>query len=119
MQKLGRVLLFSWVVLVVTALHAQNSQVSGQIRDTTNAAVADASVTLTRVETGDHREVRSSGEGYFSFPTLLPGHYQLTAEKDGFQTQTQTGIVVETASISTVDVSLKVGSAGETVSVDA
>jgi outer membrane receptor protein involved in Fe transport len=98
---------------------AQNSQVSGQIRDTTQAAVPGAKVTLTRAETGDHREINSTNEGYYSFPLLLPGHYQLKVEKEGFQAQAQTGIVVETASISTVDITLKVGSAGETVSVDA
>jgi outer membrane receptor protein involved in Fe transport len=119
MKTLGRVLLFIGVVMVVTTLQAQSSQVSGQIRDTSNAAISDAKVTLTRVETGDHREVRSGGEGYYSFPALLPGHYELKAEKDGFQTQTQTGIAVETASISSVDITLKVGSAAETVNVDA
>jgi hypothetical protein len=39
-------------------------------------------------------------------------------EKEGFETQAENRIVVETASISTVDVTLKVGSATETVSVD-
>jgi len=40
-------------------------------------------------------------------------------EKEGFETQAENRIVVETASINTVDVRLKVGSATETVSVDA
>jgi hypothetical protein len=40
-------------------------------------------------------------------------------EKEGFETQAENRIVVETASISTVDVTLKVGSATERVSVDA
>ena len=53
------------------------------------------------------------------FPHLLPGHYELKVEKEGFETQAENRIVVETASISTVDVTLKVGSATETVSVDA
>jgi hypothetical protein len=49
----------------------------------------------------------------------LPGHYELKVEKEGFETQAENRIVVETASISTVDVTLKVGSATERVSVDA
>jgi hypothetical protein len=52
------------------------------------------------------------------FPTV-PGNYELKVEKEGFETQAENRIVVETASISTVDVTLKVGSATETVSVDA
>jgi Carboxypeptidase regulatory-like domain/TonB dependent receptor len=99
--------------------HAQNSQVSGQIRDTTQAAVPGATVTLRRADTGDHREITSTNGGYYSFPLLLPGRYDLRVEKAGFETQTQTGIVVETGSISTVDVSLKIGAETQTVNVDA
>jgi hypothetical protein len=40
-------------------------------------------------------------------------------EKEGFETQAENRIVVETASFSIVGVTLKVGSATETVSVDA
>lgn len=98
---------------------AQNSQVSGQIRDTTQAVVPGAKVILIRTETGDRRESASGAEGYYSFPVLLPGHYELKVEKAGFEAQTQTGIVVETAGISTVDVTLRVGSDTQTVSVDA
>jgi hypothetical protein len=62
-------------VSAVTTLQAQDSQVSGEIRDVSQAAVAGAKIALTRVETGDHREVTSGGEGYYSFPLLVPGHY--------------------------------------------
>jgi hypothetical protein len=70
-------------------------------------------------KTGDHSENISSNEGLYSFSLLFPGHYELKVEKEGFETQAENRIVVETASISTVDVTLKVGSATETVSVDA
>ncbi len=100
-------------------LQAQDSQVSGQIRDASQAAIAGAKVTLTRVETGDHREQVSGNEGYYSFPLLVPGHYDLKVEKAGFETETQTGIAVLTGSVSAVDVTLKVGSETQTVSVDA
>jgi hypothetical protein len=121
MNILGRALTLAWMIGIVglVLLQAQNSQVSGKIRDTTQAAISGAKISLTRLETGDHRTSTSTGEGYYSFPTLLPGHYELKVEKEGFEAQTQTGITVETASISTVDIVLKIGSAAETVSVDA
>jgi len=72
---------------------------------------------LTR-KTGDHSENISTNEGRYSFPLLLPGHYNYV-EKEGFETQAENRIVVETASFSIVGVTLKVGSATETVSVDA
>ena len=120
MWKQGRILGYLFVVFAgVLSLQAQTSQVSGQVRDTSQAAIPGAKVSLTRTETGDHREIESSGEGYYSFPLLLPGHYDLQVEKEGFEAQRQTGIVVETGAISTVDLTLKVGSSLQTVDVDA
>lgn len=120
MHKQGRILSYLLVVFAgVLSLQAQTSQVSGQVRDESQAAIAGAKVSLTRTETGDHREIVSTGEGYYSFPLLLPGHYDLQVEKEGFEAERQTGIVVETGAISTVDVTLKVGSSLQTVDVDA
>src|SRR5271166_2344902 len=119
MKILGRILILILVAAGVGTLHAQDSQVSGQIRDSSKAAIADAKVTLTRVETGDHREGVSTDQGYYSFPLLLPGHYDLKVEKEGFETQKESGIVVETVSISTVDITLTVGKVSQTVDVDA
>jgi hypothetical protein len=119
MKTLGRFLVLIAIVAAVSALHAQDSQVSGQVCDSSKAAVREAKVTLTRVETGDRREGISTDQGYYSFPLLLPGHYDLKVEKEGFDTQRETGIVVETASISTVDVTLTVGTVSQSVNVDA
>jgi hypothetical protein len=99
--------------------NAQSSQVSGQIVDTSKAAIPGVSLTLTHVETGEQRLATSSGEGYFSFPLLLSGHYELAVEKNGFESVRQTGIVVETGSITTVDVTLKIGEVAQSVSVAA
>src|SRR5258708_5467300 len=105
--------------LLPMSLHAQTSKVSGRIQDASKAAVSGANVTLTRTETGDHRQALSSQEGYYSFPLLLPGSYEVRVEKDGFQTDTRTGIKVETGSISTVDFDLLVGAVSQSVTVDA
>jgi outer membrane receptor protein involved in Fe transport len=120
MKTLGRFLLFIWIAAVAgVSLHAQNTEVSGQIVDSSQAAIAGAKITLTRLESGDHRENVSGNEGYYSFPLLLPGHYELKVEKDGFESQARSGIVVLTATASTVDVTLKIGSETQTVNVDA
>jgi Carboxypeptidase regulatory-like domain/TonB dependent receptor-like, beta-barrel len=119
MKKLGRLLIFIGLLTGVAALHAQETQVTGQVRDVSQAAIAGAKVSITRTETGDRREVTTGGEGYYTFPLLLPGHYGLKVEKEGFETQNQTGIVVETGNTSSVNVTLKVGSSTQTVEVDA
>jgi len=120
MKRFAQVLLFiGMVAAAATSLHAQSSQVSGQIIDTSNAGIPGAKVTLTRVESGDKREKTSGTEGYYSFPLLLPGHYTLNVEKQGFQSQTQSGIVVLTANITSVNVTLQVGLETQVVNVEA
>jgi len=120
MKRLPQVLLFMGVVAAAaTSLHAQSSQVSGQIVDTSHAGVPGAKVTLTRVESGDKREKTSGTEGYYSFPLLLPGHYTLHVEKQGFQSQTQSGIEVLTGNTTAVNVTLQVGLETQVVNVEA
>jgi hypothetical protein len=103
----------------VTALYAQNSQISGRILDPSQASINMANVTLTRTDTGDRRETTSSSEGYYSFPLLVPGSYDLTVQKQGFATETRKGIGVATGEISNVDVALSVGEVSQTVDVEA
>ncbi|HXX19302.1 MAG TPA: TonB-dependent receptor [Candidatus Acidoferrum sp.] len=119
--RIFRIFLFAALIAMASAsrLHAQNSQVSGQILDPSGAAISNASVTLTRAESGDRRIVASGPEGYYAFPLLLPGHYELKVEKDGFQAYVQTGIVVETGAISSINVALEVGAVTEDITVNA
>jgi hypothetical protein len=107
------------ILLGPSSALAQTSQVSGQVVDASKAAVPNAQLTLTRVESGDTRQQHSTNEGYYSFPLLLPGHYDLKVERDGYETQDQKGIIVETGTVSTVNVILAVGAIAQTVSVDA
>jgi hypothetical protein len=109
----------SLVLFAGAGLNAQTSQVSGRIQDSSKAALSAAKVTLTRTETGDHRQVTSNEEGYYNFPLLLPGIYEIRVEKEGFETETRTAIKVETGSVSTVDLDLVVGSVAQSVTVDA
>src|SRR5439155_12108186 len=110
----------SFVILTLTseALFAQQSQISGRILDQSQAIVSSARARLTREDTGDRRETVSTTEGYYSFPVLLPGVYDLTIQKDGFDTQTRKAIKVETGQITSVDVTLALGSVAQSVDVD-
>jgi len=100
-------LLLLAVFAVTLGAYAQSSQVSGEIVDPAKAAIPGVSLTLTHVETGEQKHTLSSDAGYFSLPLLPTGHYELTAEKSGFESQRHTGIVVETGAITTVDVTLQ------------
>ena len=117
MLELGRIT--GLLVTIGLPLQAQTSQVSGRILDSSKAALSGAKVELTRTETGGRRSVVSNQEGYYTFPLLLPGNYEIKVERDGFQSVTRTRIKVETGNITTVDLELPVGAVEQSVTVEA
>src|ERR1700733_5024733 len=96
--------LFPRVVLLAAllgarVLYAQSTEITGQILDASQSVVAGATAELTRADTGDRRETVSNADGYYSFPLLQPGVYDLTVKKEGFESQTSKGIKVETGQV--------------------
>ena len=101
-------------------LHAQGyGTISGTVTDPSGAVVASASVTATQPLTGAIRTVETGKDGVYVFTTLLPNAYSISVTAAGFQTYTQTGIVLQADQALTVNVGLKVGSQTQVVSVSA
>jgi hypothetical protein len=98
---------------------SQTAQITGRITDPTDRIVPEAAVILTNVDTGIDRRVTSNDQGYFTFPLLNPGHYQMTVRKEGFQTINRPGIVLETGQVARIDFTLQVGAVAESVIVSA
>jgi hypothetical protein len=107
------------LALFVAAASAQTSQISGVVDDASRARIQGASVALTHTETGERRTVASNPEGYFVFPLLQAGHYELRVEKEGFETQVRSGLEVLTGKTTEVNINLKTGSAIQTIEVNA
>lgn len=60
------------------------SMVSGYVLDPNGAVIPYAIVSLTNVETYEHRIVNASGEGFYEFKELAHGSYKLRFEAGGF-----------------------------------
>src|ERR1019366_7235157 len=71
------------------------SQVSGVVQDASGAAIPDAQVTITNIDTGAARTVTTGWDGEYTFTSLAVGPYKLQVTKDGFATYNQTGIVLQ------------------------
>jgi len=104
--------------IVAAGLGAQTTQIAGHVVDQTKGAISGASITLTRASTGEVLHTTTTEQGYYSFPSILPGSYSVAVEKQGFGTVDRTGVVVQTAETSTVDVALTVGSVNQSVTVN-
>jgi hypothetical protein len=69
--------------------------VLGTVRDPTGAAVPETQVKLKNLGTGVSLQFATDDTGNYYFPSLIPGRYQVEAEKPGFRKVTVTDIRVE------------------------
>ena len=93
------------------------SAIVGQVRDTTNAVVPGATVTITNPETGLKRTAKTDDAGRFNFPQLKPGTYSVKVEAQGFEPRQNDNVVSGLGQKQTVDFTLKVARSNETVEV--
>jgi hypothetical protein len=89
----------------------------GQITDPSGAAIPGAKLTLTNIATNVPRQTTTTSTGLYTFVAVQPGTYKLTVEATGFQTYTQTGVVLRVNLPATVDVKMKVGAVTQQVEV--
>ncbi len=92
--------------------------ITGVVHDISGAAVSDATVTLTNLETRSQRNLPTNDVGRYSVPSVSVGHYELKVSKGGFQSQLRTGIDIVIGQTVVVDVILSVGNVQEEVTVD-
>ena len=107
--------------LATPCLQGQTSTGSliGRVTDPTQAVVPDAAVSVVNTSTNEKLEVRSDERGLYALGALQPGTYAITVSKKGFSEVHVSGVEVNIASSSTVDVQLKVGASNESVEVTA
>lgn len=111
------------VLLLLAAACAYGQQVSGTIagvvRDSQQAVVAGAKVTLVNATQGFTREGATNSEGYYLFTSLPPAAYTLTVEQAGFKKFEQRDIRIFASDRIDINVGLDVGQVTETVTVEA
>jgi Carboxypeptidase regulatory-like domain len=112
-------LLFSTLAMRIPAL-AQGettSAIVGSVTDPTGAAIPGTTVTVTNVENGLKRSVKTDDSGRFSFPQLKPGMYSVKAEADRFEAQQNNSVSAALGQKQTVDFKLNIASASESILV--
>jgi hypothetical protein len=93
--------------------------ISGVVTDATNATVPGARVTITQQETNLRLSLTTNDSGFYSAPSLHPGHYNVQVLKDGFQTQDKLGVELRVQDRVEVNFALTIGSTSSEVTVEA
>ena len=93
------------------------TEIIGTIVDQDKAVLPGVTITVLNEATGLQRTAVTSGDGRFVISTLVPGTYTIKAELPGFQTVTQTGVVLSVGQEVSLNLTLAVAGLAETITV--
>src|ERR1700693_2292398 len=109
----------SVLILLVIPVVAQlpTATILGVAKDTSGGVLPIATITVTNVDTGLTRTVKTGDDGAFRLPELPVGHYEVKGEHAGFKTETRKGITLEVTDQAVINLTFEVGSTDQQVVV--
>lgn len=111
---------FVCLFLCAWAVFAQDrGTLTGTVADPAGAVVAAASVEAKNLQTGVVYPAATTATGNYTIPQLPVGNYEISVTVPGFKKFVRTGIKVDVAAVERIDVTLEVGAATESVTVQA
>src|SRR5215469_9909313 len=96
-----------------------SSSIQGTVTDKSGAAIVGAEVTVTNAETGVSRSMKTGADGSYRFDPLSVGYYNLSVGMTGFDKARAERVQTLVGSTTSQNFTLSVGSATETVEVNA
>jgi hypothetical protein len=110
------VIVFLMLCSAFAFAQAETGSISGAVTDPSGAILPGATVTLTRVDTGQARTETTGNNGAFTFTNLQPGNYEVVVSAGGFN-EFRKPVQVSVGSRNTVDAALTVTGGATTVEV--
>ncbi|MEO8594326.1 MAG: TonB-dependent receptor [Candidatus Solibacter sp.] len=119
MAKLTQLVLLAVLGISLSFAQVNRGTLTGVITDPSGAVVPGVKVTATHVETGTSSQTTSSEGGSYTIPALQIGIYRLEFEAASFKKVIRNGVELAAGATLRQDVSLDIGSVGESVQVTA
>jgi len=112
-----RRLVLCWLVWAAVGwAQTGTGNIQGAIRDATGAVLPGAKVTLTHPQTSRQYTTTSTEVGFYLFPSVQPGAYQLTVEAPGMETW-KGELALQVGQTAEVNPELKVGATATAITV--
>jgi carboxypeptidase family protein len=99
--------------------NASDGALDGYVHDENSAVIPGAKIVARNLQTNIELTANADGQGYFRFPLLRVGSYEIVASAGGFGEFKQTGVSIEVGRQVRLSITLKVGAASETVTISA
>src|ERR1039457_2102551 len=109
---LGAVFALSFPSFAQTA-----GQITGQVKDASDATVVGAIITITNSQTNVGRKTTTNSAGDYTFPAIPPGVYNVKAEMPGFQVEIREGVELQVEQVARIDFHLQIGAVTQTLQV--
>jgi Carboxypeptidase regulatory-like domain len=119
-SKQFRMFIFLCVICLsplVTLGQSNRGRISGQVTDSTGAAIAGARVTIENLGTHVLRSLQTNSEGTYNEPNAEPGFYSVKVEAQGFKSVVRDKVQIEVGNDVKLDFQLKPGVVTEVVEV--
>src|SRR5437762_3726197 len=118
-----RSMVWTAVLLLATATSAvaqfDRGTVSGTIKDEQGSVMPGVTVTARNTQTQQVVTTATDGTGFYTFPSLLPGRYDILAELQGFKTIRRENVQLDATANLTLDLAMPTGIISEEVLVTA
>ena len=121
-RLIGSVLACLGICLLAVQLSLAQVAVSvlnGTVTDPSGASIPNAQIAIRSSSQGFTRIVQSSATGAFSVPDLPPGVYTVSVDAAGFKKAVVEELTLYVGQVTTQNFHLEVGTATQTVSVNA
>jgi len=118
MTRCAGFLFASLLLLPLGRAFAQDTaSLTGTVRDSTGAVVAQATVVITSIATGSSRTLTTNSDGEYLAAALPPGRYDITVSAAGFRKYQAKDVTLRVAQNARIDVELKVGDVNSEITV--
>ncbi len=103
----------------VVRTQISTSSISGSVTDVSGSSMSAVTVTLTDKDTGVTRSNTTDSKGFYSFPGLGIGNYEVKGDKTGFTSAIKSGIYLNVNQQAAVNFALAPASVNSTINVSA
>src|ERR1019366_1955373 len=96
---------------------ATTGSISGTVMDPSGAVVPRVALTATNPAMGIKNKTMTDDKGFYSFPSLPVGRYDVKAEAEGFHEQERKGLTIDANSALQADLTMTMAEKQEEVTV--
>src|SRR6202451_1887507 len=114
----GAEILFFALLLARPVWAGLSGSISGTVKDPSSAVIAQAQVTAINLESGVRQSTTTDDKGFYTFPVILIGRYDVEIIHPGFKPYRRTGVVVDANSLVVVDAALDGGQRSDGATVN-